>query len=50
MPFDAARKRSQKLFVRIVGTAVMVLGIAYMEMLSYDSLWYRKESLMSGSS
>ena len=50
MPFDAARKLSHKLFVRTVGTAVMVLGIAYMERLSYDSLWYRKESLMSGSS
>ena len=50
MPFDAARKRNQKLFVRTLGTAVMVLGIAYMERLSYDSLWYRKESFMSGSS
>ena len=39
MPFDAARKRSQKLFVRTVDTAVMVLGIVYMDRFSVQELW-----------
>ena len=53
MPFDAARKRRQKLFVRTVDTDIIVLTIAYMEMLSVQELWIafeRKESLISGSS
>ena len=39
MPFDAARKRSQKLFVRTVDTYIMVLAIAYMKRLSVQELW-----------
>ena len=39
MPFDAARKRSRKLFVRTVDTDIMVLAIATMERLTVQELW-----------
>ena len=39
MPFDAARKRGQKPFVRTVDTYIMVLAIAYMERVSVQGLW-----------
>ena len=39
MHFDAARKRSKKLFVRTVDTDIMVLAIATKERLTVQELW-----------
>ena len=39
MPFDAATRRNQKLFIRTLDTDSMVLAIAYMERLSVQELW-----------